>query len=128
MPGDVRRNVGRIAVQGMPATPPVAFLVEYRDGLRGTVLLLNGHVQDFTFAARLRCEPRPASCLFALPGPPGARHFDRLAAAVEQMLQTRQPPCPPERGLLTTCVLAAAMQSHRLRGARVETAELDVRY
>src|SRR5207244_2933023 len=46
-PGDVRHNVGRSAVGGMPAAPATAFLVEYRDGLRGAVLLLNGHLQDF---------------------------------------------------------------------------------
>ena len=36
-----RKNVGT-PVQTMPSTPATVFLVEYRDGLRGTVLLLNG--------------------------------------------------------------------------------------
>src|SRR5262249_61371050 len=65
-PGDVRRNVGSMPVGGMPKTPATAFLVEYRDGQRGTVLLLNGHIQDFCFAAKLKGEPKPASCLFYL--------------------------------------------------------------
>jgi hypothetical protein len=125
-PGDVRRNVGRLAVQGMPATPPVAFVVEYRDGLRGTVLLLNGHVQDFTFAARLRGEPRPASCLFAQPGPPGSRHFDCLAAGIERLLETRQSPAPAERSVLIACQLSALMESHRQRGVRIETPDLNI--
>src|SRR5207245_5488499 len=55
-PGDVRRNVGTVPVAQMPKTPATAFLVEYRDGVRGTVLLLNGHIQDFCFAAQLKGE------------------------------------------------------------------------
>jgi hypothetical protein len=127
-PGDVRQNVGRLAVPGMPAAPASAFLVEYRDGTRGTALLLNGHVQDFTFAARLQGESRPAACLFVLPPPPGCRHFDCLAAAVEGFLQTGRSPYPVGRALLTTAALAAAMESHHRRGAPVETPDLDVRY
>jgi hypothetical protein len=126
--GDVRRNVGRVALPGMPAAPATAFLVEYRDGTRGTVLLLNGHVQDFCFAARLQGEPRPPACLFVQPPAPGARHFDCLAAGIERMLRTHTSPYPVERALLTTGVLAAALESHHRRGARIETPHLDIRY
>jgi hypothetical protein len=126
--GDVRRNTGAMAVQGMPAAPATAFLVEYRDGARGTALLLNGHVQDFTFAGRVAGESRPLSCLFCLPPPPGARYFDAQVANIEKLLETGQSPYPVERTLLTTGVLDAAMESHARRGARVETPELDVRY
>ena len=127
-PGDIRRNVGGTPVQGMPSTPPLAFLVEYRDGLRGTVLLLNGHVQDFTFAAQLRGEAKPASCLFHLPPPPGAKYFDCQVANIEKMFSTGKPPYPVERTLLTSGVLDFAMDSHKQRGQRVETLDLDVRY
>jgi hypothetical protein len=127
-PGDVRHNVGRSPVGNQPATPAIAFLVEYRDGLRGTALLLNGHVQDFTFAAKLRGEPKPASCLFYLPPAPGAKYFDCLVSNIEKLLQTGKPPYPVERTLLTTGALAAGMESHYRRGSRVDTPELDVRY
>ncbi len=126
--GDVRRNAGRVAVGNMPQTPATAFLVEYRDGARGAVLLLNGHVQDFCFAARLRGEPRPASCLFVQPGLPGLRAFDCLAQTLERFFETGRPPAPVERTLLTTGVLEAAMESHLRRGARVETPDLDFGY
>jgi hypothetical protein len=112
----------------MPQTPATAFLVEYRDGTRGTVLLLNGHVQDFTFAARPRGEARPASCLFVQPGLPGLRAFDCLASALERFFETGQPPAPVERTLLTSGVLEMAMESHAHRGARVETPEPDIAY
>jgi hypothetical protein len=127
-PGDVRRNVGSVAVGAMPATPAFAFLVKYRDGTRGTALLLNGHVQDFTFAAKLKGEARPASCLFVLPPPPGARYFDCLVGGIEKLFATGQAPYPAERTLLTTGVLEAAMESHHRRGSRVETPALEVRY
>src|SRR6516225_9916950 len=51
-------------------TSPLAFVVEYRDGLRATVLVLNGHVDDTTFAARVGGEKAPASTFFYLPPPP----------------------------------------------------------
>jgi hypothetical protein len=126
-PGDIRQNVG-LPVTTMPATPAIAFLVEYHDGLRGTVLLLHGHVQDFTFAARIKGEPKPASCLFFLPPPPGAKYFDCLVANIEKLFETGRPPYPVERTLLTGGILEAAMESHSRRGSRMETPELDVRY
>jgi hypothetical protein len=127
-PGDVRVNTGSMQVQRMPVTPATAFLVEYRDGTRATVLLLNGHVWDFCFAGKIRGESRPQSCLFRLPAPPGARFFDTQVACLERFFLDKQPLYPAERTLLTTGVLDAAMRSHQLRGSRVETPELDVRY
>ncbi len=126
--GDVRRNAGRLALPGMPATPPIAFLIEYRDGTRGTVLLLNGHLQDFVFAADPTSVLQPVSCLFHLPPPPGARHFDGQAAAIEELIATGRPPQPLERTLLTTGLLDALMESHDRRGMRIETPQLDVCY
>lgn len=127
-PGDIRVNTGSMKVLGQPVVPPTAFLIEYRDGTRGTILLLNGHHRDFVFAARLRNEPRPASCLFVLPPPPGARFFDAQVANLERFFETGKPPYPAERTLLTTGILDAAMESHHRRGGRIETPELDVRY
>ncbi len=127
-PGDVRSNVGSYTVKEMPSLPATAFLVEYRDGSRGTILLLNGHVADFTFAAKLKGETKPSSCLFHLPPPPGARYFDCLVANIEKLFETGRSPYPLERTLLTTGALAAAMDSHSRQGVRVETPELEMRY
>jgi hypothetical protein len=126
--GDVRDNAGSIALPGMPAGPPVAFLIEYGDGTRGTVLLLNGHLQDFVFAADTTSVLQPISCLFHLPPPPGARHFNGQVAAIEHVVSTGQSPQPLERTLLTTGVLAALMESHARRGERVETPDLGIKY
>ncbi len=127
-PGDIRKNVGSIPVGKMPSTPATAFLIEYRDGTRGTVLLLNGHLQDFCFAGRVQGESKPASCLFHLPPPPGARYFDALVANIEKMLETGKPPYPVERTLLTSGLLDFLMDSHHRRGVRLETPDLEMRY
>lgn len=127
-PGDIRANVGGLPVQGMPASGPIAFLLEYTDGTRGTVLLLNGHIQDFCFAAKLRGQEKPASCLFYLPSPPGAKFFDGLTANIETLFGSGRSPYPVERTLLTGTVLDVALDSHQQRGQRLESAELAVRY
>jgi hypothetical protein len=127
-PGDIRVNTGSVPVGRMPVTPPIAFLVEYRDGLRGTLLLLNGHIQDFNVAVKVKGQKEPAGCLFYLPAPPGARYFDCQAAAIERMLETGRPPYPMERTLLTSGILDFAMESRYRKGQRVETPELDVKY
>jgi hypothetical protein len=120
-PGDIRQNVGAYPVQGQPATPATAFLIDYRDGTRGTVLLLNGHIQDFVFAAKMRGESRPASCMFHLPPPPGARYFDGLVLNIEKLLDNNRSPYPVERTLLTSGALDFIMTSHYKRGERIET-------
>jgi len=126
-PGDIRKNVG-LPVQAYPKIPPTAFLLEYRDGTRGTILLLNGHIQDFCFAAKIKGDPKPASCQFYLPLPPGAKFFDCLVANIEKLLESGRSPYPVERTLLTSGILDAAMESHQRRGERMETPELELAY
>jgi hypothetical protein len=127
-PGDIRKNVGSIPVANYPRTPATAFLIEYRDGLRGTVLLLNGHINDFCFAGKIKGEAKPASCMFHLPPPPGAKYFDCQVANIEKLFETGKSPYPVERTLLTSGILDAVMESHYRRGMRVETPELEIRY
>jgi hypothetical protein len=127
-PGDIRKNVGAMGVQKMPPMPATAFLIEYRDGKKGAILLLNGHIADFVFAGRIKGETKSAACLFVLPPPPGARFFDAQVTNLERFLESRKSPYPAERTLLTTGILDAAMNSHYRGGERVETPELAVRY
>jgi len=109
-------------------TSPLAFVVEYRDGLRATVLVLNGHVDDTTFAARVAGEKKPVSTLFYLPPPPGAAFLQALTVRVEDFLATGKPPYPVERTLLTGSVLDCLLDS-RLRGhKRLDTPDLDISY
>jgi hypothetical protein len=107
---------------------PVAYRVEYADGLRATMLLLNGLVADFTFAARLKGRTEPLSTLFYLPPNPNVVYSAALMAKVEQMFLTGKAPYPVERTLLTTGVLAAAVRSLGTGQRRVETPHLALRY
>jgi hypothetical protein len=126
--GDPRDNVGTIALQTMPASPPVAFLIEYGDGTRGTVLLLNGHLQDFVAALSVSDSRDLVAARFAVGAPPGMNHFNAHVAAIDEFLTTRQPTLPLGRTLLTTGMLERLMESHAMAGRRVETPELHFGY
>lgn len=107
---------------------PAAFRVEYVDGLKATVLILNGLVGDFTLAARLKGQKEPLSTLFYLPSTPNVVYSAALMSKAEQMFVTGKPPYPIERTLLTSGTLAAAMQSLASGQKRLETPHLAVRY
>jgi hypothetical protein len=107
---------------------PVAYRFEYNDGLRATMLLLNGLVGDFNFAARLRGNAEPLSTLFYLPPNPNVGYSAILMSKVESMFLTGKPPFPVERTLLTTGLVAAGMQSLAAGQKRLDTPHLTVRY
>jgi hypothetical protein len=107
---------------------PVMYRVEYVDGLNATLLILGGLVHDFTVALRLPGETKPLSTQMNLPGlSPGqtlSNFFNPLAHHIEAFLTTGRPPYPVERTLLTTGVLAAAVNSLHEGQKRLETPSL----
>jgi hypothetical protein len=107
---------------------PVAYRFEYNDGTKATMLLMNGLVGDFTFAARLRGRDEPLSTLFYLPPNPNVVYSAALMSKAEQMFLTGKPAYPVERTLLTTGLVAAGMHSLAAGGRRLETPHLAVRY
>ena len=86
---------------------PVAYRIEYADGTQATMLLMNGLVGDFTFAARLKGQAEPLSTLFYLPPNPNVIYSAMLMSKAEEMFLTGRPPYPIERTLLTTGLVAA---------------------
>jgi len=107
---------------------PVAFHLEYRDGLRATVLLLNGFADQCAFAAQVRDRREVvATCMVADSGPPYV-HFSGLVYYVENLFITGKEQYPIERTLLTTGTLDALMDSRYRGHKRVETAHLGVTY
>jgi len=129
--GDIRDNCRHFRPPpGRRTYPrgPAAFLIEYRDGLRATVLLLNGHISEAVFAARIDGEKRPVSTLFHLPAPPGASFLQALSFHVEGFLDKGRPPYPVERTLLTGGILDAALTSRARDQRRLETPDLDISY
>ena len=107
---------------------PVAYRFEYADGLKATMLQLNGLVKDFTFAAKLKAEAEPLSTLFYLPDNPNVVYSAALMSKAEEMFHTGRAPYPAERTLLTSGLVAAAMQSLANGQKRLETPHLAIHY
>lgn len=107
---------------------PIAYRIEYADGLKATMLLLNGLVGDFTFAAKLKGQDAPLSTLFHLPPEPNVTYSASLMANAEKMFVTGKAPYPVERTLLTSGLVEACMQSLVQEQKRQETPHLAVKY
>jgi hypothetical protein len=111
---------------------PVAYRYEHTDGLKCTMLLLNGLIRDFNFAAFVEGRRRPWSTQMYLPMPDGrttlASFFSPLVNYAEQMYLTGKTAYPVERTLLTTGLTAAGVESLFRKGAKVETPHLAIQY
>jgi len=81
---------------------PIAYRFEYADGLKATMLLMNGLVDDFTFAARLKGESAPLATLFHLPPTPNVVYSTALMSKAEDMSLGGRAAYPVERTLLTS--------------------------
>lgn len=107
---------------------PMAYRIEYLDGLKSTMLLMNGLVGDFTFAASLKDQAEPLSTLFYLPTNPNVSYSAALMSNAEEMFITGKAPYPVERTLLTSGILAACLGSLGNGQKRIETPHLKVGY
>ncbi len=107
---------------------PAAYCIEHSDGLQSTLLMLNGAVQDRTFAARLQGMSEPQATLFHLPPRDNVAYSACLAEKIEEMIETGQAPYPVERTLIVSGILDHCLES-KVRGNRqLETPELQIRY
>src|SRR5262249_4487180 len=109
------------------------FLVEYRDGFRAAVAVLNGWLYEgdgggFTFAAQLKGKAKTVGTQFYLPQPDPVSHFTNLVKAIDAMMRTGHAVFPVERTLLTTGILDAIMTSKAEKGRRIETPHLAIKY
>lgn len=112
---------------------PVAYNYQHRDGLRCTMLLMNGLVRDFTFAADIEGQSKPFSTQMYLPMPDGrttlASFFTPLVHNAEIMFLTGKAQYPIERTLLTSGLLIAGVDSAYKGMQRIETTNLaEVKY
>lgn len=106
---------------------PAAYRIEYADGVKATMLLMNGLVQDFTFAARVKGREL-ISTLFHLPPTPNVVYSAALMSKAEQMFLTGRAPYPVERTLLTSGMVEAGLRSLATGQQRLETKHLQVSY
>ena len=107
---------------------PAAYFVEYRDGLKATMLMLNGGIKDFNFAARLRGVKEIQSTQFLLTPDPNVTYSACLMHKAEQMFETGSAPYPVERTLLVSGMLESCLTSKIQNHARLETPHLKVAY
>jgi hypothetical protein len=108
------------------AKEPAVFLVEYNDGLKTATLMLNGYVSDFAYAARVDGQVHGVEFYLQNEGP--FAHFGYLCRNVQDFFKTGEAAYPPERTLLTTGIIDAAMNSRHEGHRVVETPFLDIAY
>jgi hypothetical protein len=109
------------------ASKPAAYFIEYRDGLKATLLMLDGAVKDFTFAARLKGAGVQSTQFFLSPEP-NVTYSACLVGKIEELFETGKAPYPVERTLLVSGVLESCLTSRLGGQQRLETPHLDVRY
>ena len=111
---------------------PVAYRYQYADGLKATMILMNGLVRDFNFAAYVNGSRQPWSTQMYLPMPDGrttlANFFSPLVNHMEQMYLTGKVQYPLERTLLTTGLTAAGVESIYRGETRFDTPHLAIKY
>jgi len=116
--GDLRANVRN----------PALFLLDYQDGFRAAVYMINGHIRDFDFAGQVEGRAQPDSTLFWLQPGRFYSHFCGLTHYIEEMIVTGRPAYPVERTLMTTGALAALMDSVWLGHRKIDTPHLEFSY
>jgi hypothetical protein len=106
---------------------PAAYFIERNDGLRTTLLMLNGAVKDFTFAAQVKGHGI-ISTQFLLTPEPNVTYSACLVNKIVEMFTTGRAPYPVARTLIVSGILESCLDS-KLRGhQRLATPHLAVRY
>jgi hypothetical protein len=110
----------------------VGYFIEHLDGFRTTTFLLNGLVQDFTYAGLIKSTSRILSCQMYLPMPPVrttlADFFSPLMNNIEQTFLSGKATYPVERTLLTSGMTLFAVESLARGQVLLPTPELKVAY
>jgi hypothetical protein len=124
--GDYRELTSKTADAGV-------FLIEYRDGFKAAVAMMNGWAYEgdggaFTFAGQIKGRAKPVATLFYLQQPDPFGHFIYLVKAIDAMVRTGHAVYPVERTLLTTGILDAVMTSKAEKNRRVLTPHLKISY
>ena len=104
-----------------------AICLQYKDGLKATILQTERDFNRWNVAVRLKGEEKPRSFMH-FSGPWGNRClFRALAHAMQRLVVEQREPYPIERTVLTTGALDAAMRSYAKREA-VTTMHLELPY
>ena len=107
---------------------PAAYFIERNDGLQTTLLMLNGAIGDYCFAARLKGVADTVSTQFFLPPTPNVTYSACLVAKIVEMIMTGVAPYPAERTLIVSGMLESCLTSRIQDQQRLETPHLRVEY
>ncbi|MCA9040600.1 MAG: hypothetical protein KDA65_09665 [Planctomycetaceae bacterium] len=107
---------------------PVLFIINYNDGLKASVLTLNGPVNEWTVAWRNADTGKSTATTFWTQEARPFMHFTYLLKGAEKMFHTGKPTWNVERTLLVSGTLDALLQSKVAGGKLIETPYLDVTY
>jgi hypothetical protein len=124
--GPTRGNGHEFNLEG-DLVNPVVVLVNYRDGLRATMLYAD-NLQEWTAAWRETKTGKTESTAFWTQEARPFMHFTYLTKGIEQLMNTGKPAWPVERTLLTTGILNAYFRSKIAGGRELQTPWLDVSY
>ncbi len=124
--GRTQDMVGTGVLPGLVKNP-WAYFIEYRDGVKATLLMLSDAVGDFNFAVRVKGKPIQSTQFFLSPDP-NVTYSACLANKIEQMIMSGVAPYPVERTLLVSGILESCLESRVKGHARIETPQLAVAY
>ena len=93
-----------------------------------TLLMLNGAVKDFNFAAKVKSMPGIQSTQFFLSPTPNVTYSACLVSKIEQLFATGKAPYPVERTLIVSGILESCLTSRHEGQKRLETPHLKVAY
>ena len=114
--------------EGAALKDPSAFVVEYCDGLRVTVLMLSGYAEQWGAAVRVRGQSDPLVTWFLQSRYQPVWSFCHQVDHIERMVESGRAPFPIERTLLTSGLIDAVMTSRHEDGRWVETPHLAISY
>ena len=107
---------------------PILWQVEYADGLKASVLELNGAVQGWSGAWRVKGQGRPQSTRFWTQEARPAAHFSLLLNGIEKMMLEAKPAWRVERTLMSSGLLDALLRAAVQNESRMPTPWLEWSY
>ena len=108
-------------------TPPTAFIIEYRDGLKAYIITLNGAASEWAVAWETAMGEKQSTTFWTQEARP-YMHFTHLLKGTENMFHTGKPTWPAERTLMTSALLDALLISRSKNGIVVPTDYLNFNY
>ena len=107
---------------------PAAYFIEYADGTKATLLMLNGALNDYNLAVKVKDRPDILSTQFMLPTPPNVAYSANLMNYASRMFETGRAAYPADRTMLVCGILESCLDSRMNDQTPLDTPHLAVRY